>query len=71
MTTNTVVEKKTRGEMANESKICSETLVAWFESAGIPLEKRKRIVPKYQKMFYEKYGYPKGINKSDYDYIEL
>jgi hypothetical protein len=62
------IPSKTRLQIADEYDIHYQTLWRMLKENGITLP-HGRVLPKWQKVIYEKFGYPEGVQKSDYEEI--
>jgi hypothetical protein len=68
MSKKSKIPSKTRRQIADEFDIHYQTLWRRLEKNGIKLPKG-RLLPKWQKVVYEELGYPKSVQRSDYEEV--
>ncbi|MBI1226062.1 MAG: hypothetical protein GC192_12575 [Bacteroidetes bacterium] len=68
MTKKSKTSAKTRLQIADEYDIHYQTLWRMLKENNITLP-NGRVLPKGQKVIYEKFGYPKGVERLDYEEI--
>lgn len=59
------IPSKTRQQIATEYDIHYQSFWRKLEIAGIELPKG-HVLPKWQKIIYEHFGYPNNVEKQDY-----
>lgn len=68
MSKKSKIPSKTRLQIADEYDIHYQTFWRRLKEFEIVLPKG-RVLPKWQKIIYEKLGYPEGVQSSDYEKI--
>ncbi len=56
---------KTRPEIAKEYGVTPRTLQRWIKKV-LPVLLHVTLTPSFQKMIYEKFGYPKCVDSTEY-----
>lgn len=62
---------KTRSQLAAEWGIHTRTVARTLKLYAPSLRKGQRLAPAYQKLFYNHYGWPVGVDKQLYSSVDL
>jgi hypothetical protein len=60
---------KTKKTLADEYGVCRKTLRKWMDATEY--EFLYILTPSWCKLIYEEFGYPEGIDESDYAKVRL
>lgn len=60
---------KTRQQIASEYGVCRKTLRKWMAITGYTFP--RHLTLSWQKLIYEEFGYPLGIDEEQFELIKL